>query len=173
MSYKPVAVARAERYKISVDEYGHYTNEGYLIVRGLVAREDVEELKAHAVSIIEGRVDVEGVEPQREDESLEEACRRGTRIHMLHRRDEPSERFLVQPRILDADRQAQAGAAGPPDPRGVRASTDSAPAHYRSCSRLTRTAHRTHPMLHSSPRHRAPVGRRLRLAPRAHQAGLA
>ena len=70
-------------------------------MRGLVGREDVEELKDHAIAIIEGRVDVEGVAPQTEDESLEEACRRVTRIHMLHRRDEPSERFLLQPRILD------------------------------------------------------------------------
>jgi phytanoyl-CoA hydroxylase len=63
--------------KVTVDEYVRFHEEGFLIVRGLVDRDDVRELLDH----------VEGGLPDR--------------VHFLHRRHEIHERFLLQPRLLD------------------------------------------------------------------------
>jgi phytanoyl-CoA hydroxylase len=68
-------------YAVSVDEYVRFHTEGFLIVRGLVAPEEVQELLDH--------VDRELV-PQ----GLE-------RIHMLHRRLDIHERYMLHPRVLD------------------------------------------------------------------------
>jgi phytanoyl-CoA hydroxylase len=64
---------------ITVDEYVRYRAEGHLIVRGLVAREEVAELVRHV-----------------------EAGPGGfERRHMLHRELEIHERFMLHPRVLD------------------------------------------------------------------------
>jgi phytanoyl-CoA hydroxylase len=65
---------------VTVEDYVRYRADGYLIVRGLVARQEVEELLRHVDDLPAG-----GLE----------------RIHMLHRRLEIHERFLLHPRILD------------------------------------------------------------------------
>ena len=58
-----------------------FRSEGYLIVRGLVGTDEVHELLRHVDDVLAGRVDV--------------------RIHMLHRRLEIHERFLLHPGVLD------------------------------------------------------------------------
>ena len=64
---------------ITVDEYVRYRAEGHLIVRGLVAAEEVAELLAHV-----------------------EAGPGGfERPHLLHREHEIHERFMLHPRVLD------------------------------------------------------------------------
>jgi len=72
---------------VTVDEYVHFRTEGYLVVRGLVADEEVHELLRH---VDDQRLDV-------------------LRIHMLHREQEIHERFMLHPRILDV----VAGLIGP------------------------------------------------------------
>jgi chlorinating enzyme len=99
--YKPVAVPRPDRYRVQVEQYRQYQEQGFIAVRRLVAQEEVEELKEHAMDILEGRVELEGVAGPPEGASLEELHRRVTRIHMLHRIDVASERFLLHPRLLD------------------------------------------------------------------------
>lgn len=101
MAYKPIAVERPDRYRVSVDEYVHYHSQGFLIVPHLVAEEEVEELLHHAMAIWEGKVSLPGVEPPPPQATPEQLLRRFTRIHMLHRVDAVSERFLLHPRILD------------------------------------------------------------------------
>jgi ectoine hydroxylase-related dioxygenase (phytanoyl-CoA dioxygenase family) len=64
---------------VTVDEYRRFRADGHLIVRGLVSNGDVQELLAH----------VEEIGPDVE------------RIHMLHRRLEIHERFMLHPRVLD------------------------------------------------------------------------
>jgi phytanoyl-CoA hydroxylase len=64
---------------VTVDEYVHYREHGYLIVRGLVDRAEVDELLAH----VDGEFGS------------------GDRIHFLHRRLEIHERYLLHPRVLD------------------------------------------------------------------------
>jgi phytanoyl-CoA hydroxylase len=63
--------------RVTVDEYVHYREHGYLIVRGLVDQRDVEELLGHVA------------EPG------------ANRVHFLHRELEIHERFLLHPRLLD------------------------------------------------------------------------
>jgi phytanoyl-CoA hydroxylase len=72
---------------VTVDEYVHFRAEGYLVVRGLVAEEEVRELLRH---VDDQRLDV-------------------LRVHMLHREQEIHERFMLHPRILDV----VAGLVGP------------------------------------------------------------
>tara|TARA_Y100000588_G_scaffold282742_1_gene299972 strand:- start:607 stop:1581 length:975 start_codon:yes stop_codon:yes gene_type:complete len=99
--YKPIAEQRPDRYKVSVDEYKQYQAEGYLRVEGLVALDEVEELKNRAMAILTGEVEVPGVEPPSLEADGEAVGKRFVRVHMLHRNDFMSERFLLHPRILD------------------------------------------------------------------------
>jgi phytanoyl-CoA hydroxylase len=62
---------------VTVEEYVRYRADGFLIVRGLLDRAEVQELLDHV-----GDSDT-------------------LRVHMLHRRDEIHERYLLHPRILD------------------------------------------------------------------------
>jgi phytanoyl-CoA hydroxylase len=75
---------------VTVEQYVHYREQGYLIVRGLVEPAEVRELLDHV-------------------EELAAADPELLRIHMLHRRLEIHERFLLHPRILDV----VAGLIGP------------------------------------------------------------
>lgn len=88
-------------YRVSVEEYRAFRRDGFLIVRGLVSRDEVEELKAHTEDLMYGRIDVEGVAPPPPDATVEELEKRLLRIHMLHRQLEIHERYLLHPRILD------------------------------------------------------------------------
>jgi len=103
MSYKhkPVAADRPDRYYVSVSEYVHYHSKGYLVVKKLVPQDEVDALTQHAMDILYGRAEVPGIEPPPPNAALEQLMRRFTRVHMLHRADAMSERFLLQPRILD------------------------------------------------------------------------
>jgi ectoine hydroxylase-related dioxygenase (phytanoyl-CoA dioxygenase family) len=68
-------------YVVSVDEYVRFRTDGFLIVRGLVAAVEVQELLDHVDSELVPR----GLE----------------RIHMLHRSLEVHERYMLHPRVLD------------------------------------------------------------------------
>ncbi|MGH2945064.1 MAG: phytanoyl-CoA dioxygenase family protein [Solirubrobacteraceae bacterium] len=61
---------------VTVQDYVHFRSQGHLIVRGLVAPDEVGELLDHVT-----------------DDRL--------RVHMLHRRLEIHERFLLHPGVLD------------------------------------------------------------------------
>jgi hypothetical protein len=65
---------------VTVEAYARFRTDGYLVVRGVLAPGEVAELIAHAEAL-------PPVERQR--------------IHMLHRRLEIHERYLLHPRILD------------------------------------------------------------------------
>jgi len=90
-----------ERYRLSVHDYVTFHRQGFLIVRGLVPPEDIEELVHHSEDLMYGRAPVPGLEPPPPDASPAEVERRYLRIHMLHRVLEVHERFLLHPRVLD------------------------------------------------------------------------
>jgi ectoine hydroxylase-related dioxygenase (phytanoyl-CoA dioxygenase family) len=71
--------------EITVDQYVSYRERGYLIVPGVLAGDEVQELLDHTAN--------------------EDALR----IHMLHRTDPVHERYLLHPRIVDV----VAGLVGP------------------------------------------------------------
>jgi ectoine hydroxylase-related dioxygenase (phytanoyl-CoA dioxygenase family) len=66
---------------VTVDEYVHYREQGFLIVRGLLEADEIQELLDHVDEL--------------------SADRELLRIHMLHRRLEIHERYMLHPRILD------------------------------------------------------------------------
>ena len=67
---------------VTVEQYVHYREHGYLIVRGLVAEDEVSELLVRVDELVTQRPDL-------------------LRIHMLHRRLEIHERYMLHPRIVD------------------------------------------------------------------------
>jgi hypothetical protein len=72
--------ARPARYRVSMREYITFREQGFLVVRGLVAPAEVEELRASTEDLIWGRVAVPGLEPP-PGASVEEIERRYLRIH--------------------------------------------------------------------------------------------
>jgi phytanoyl-CoA hydroxylase len=68
------------RREISVEDFIHYQEQGFLIVRDVVAAHEVDELLGHIEEL------ASGARP---------------RVHMLHRELPIHERFLLHPRILD------------------------------------------------------------------------
>jgi len=90
-----------QRYRVSVQEYVTFHEQGFLVVRGLISPEEVEELRQHTEDLIYGRIEVPGLEPPPPGASVAEIERRYLRIHMLHRQLEIHERYLLHPRILD------------------------------------------------------------------------
>lgn len=87
LSRHTVRIMDITQTPVTVDQYRHYREHGYLIVRALV---DVGELIEHV-------------------EELTAANPQLLRIHMLHRRLEIHERYLLHPAIVDV----VAGLVGP------------------------------------------------------------
>ena len=99
--YHPVAQDRPDRYRVTVDQYIAYQRDGYIVVRGLVSQDEVEELRQFAMDILYGRIQLPGVPPPPPHATEEELFGRFSRIHMLHRVHEVAERYMLHPRVLD------------------------------------------------------------------------
>jgi ectoine hydroxylase-related dioxygenase (phytanoyl-CoA dioxygenase family) len=110
----------ADRYLVSVEQYAAFRRDGFLIVRQLVAPGEVAELRRHTDDLMQGRlpeqrgtrmaerdlardggVTVQGLEAPPEHLSPDERAQYFLRVHMLHRRLELHERYLLHPRVLD------------------------------------------------------------------------
>jgi ectoine hydroxylase-related dioxygenase (phytanoyl-CoA dioxygenase family) len=89
-----------EAYSVSVQEYVAFHEQGFLVVRGLVPLDDVHELNEHMDNLLEGRETIPGVAAP-SFTAPGERLQYWLRIHMLHRRLEIHERFLLHPRTLD------------------------------------------------------------------------
>ena len=112
-------IERAERYRVSVEEYRTFRSQGFLVVRGLVAPHEIEELRQHTEDLMQGRlpeqqrrmnerdvskdgaVSCQDLEAPPEHLSPVEKAQYFLRIHMLHRKLELHERYLLHPRVLD------------------------------------------------------------------------
>jgi ectoine hydroxylase-related dioxygenase (phytanoyl-CoA dioxygenase family) len=75
---------------VTVDQYRSFREDGFLIVRGVLGECEVAELLAHGDELLAADPDL-------------------LRVHMLHRRLEIHERYLLHPRIIDI----VAGLVGP------------------------------------------------------------
>lgn len=92
---------RSEPYLVSVEEYKFFRKNGYLVVKGLVSRSEIEEMQSHITDLIAGQVDVEGLDKPLPGETLRETEKRLLRIHMMHDRIPLWERWMLHPRVLD------------------------------------------------------------------------
>lgn len=86
-------------YAVSVNEYRSFRRDGYLVVRGLVEPEHVNELKAHTEAILNGTEDLSGYIHHKTGEAPSSLDVH--RIHQGHEKIELWERYLLYPRILD------------------------------------------------------------------------
>src|SRR5262245_66434420 len=89
-----------EPYRVSVQEYITFHEQGFLVVRGLVPPEDVRQLNEHMDNLLEGRETIPGVTAPTFT-APGERLQYWLRVHMLHRRLEINERFLLHPRTRD------------------------------------------------------------------------
>jgi phytanoyl-CoA hydroxylase len=76
--------------QVTIDQYVRFREDGFLIVRGVLAQDEVRELLDHIDELVADRPDL-------------------LRVHMLHRELEIHERYLLHPRIVDV----AAGLIGP------------------------------------------------------------
>ena len=90
-----------ERYRVSVQEYVTFREQGFLIVRGLVPLEDVQQMIEHTEELLAGRLSVPGLVGMTDKLTPDQQIAHWTRAHMLHRILPIHERFLLHPRTLD------------------------------------------------------------------------
>jgi len=117
-SADPTTEAHSAHYRVSVDEYVTFRRQGFLVVRGLVAPDEIAELRAHIGDLTQGRLSEQSGNLLHNDDhssgvatqelaappvhlSPEEKAEYFLRIHMLHRQLEQHERYLLHPGILD------------------------------------------------------------------------
>jgi hypothetical protein len=90
-------------YPVRVDEYVRFREDGFLVVPGLIASDEIDEMNEHMDRLLSGRESIEGARvmtdlgkkprPMNPEEWL--------RAHMLHRLSPIHERFLLHARVLD------------------------------------------------------------------------
>lgn len=116
----PTAAAdRADRYPVTAEQYRRFRADGFLVVPQLVSPEQIAELREHTEDLMQGKlpeqrtrmqdrdVDADGgvttqdLEAPPEDLSPDEKAQFFLRIHMLHRKLELHERYMLHPRVLD------------------------------------------------------------------------
>jgi phytanoyl-CoA hydroxylase len=116
----PVKPSRSDRYQVSIEEYARFKRDGYLIVCDLVSPEEIAELRQHTDDLMQGKlpeqqgrsmaqrdlardsgVTVQALEAPPAHLSPEEKAQFFLRIHMLHRKLELHERYMLHPRVLD------------------------------------------------------------------------
>jgi phytanoyl-CoA hydroxylase len=112
--------SRLARYEVSVQEYARFRRDGFLVVKNLVSPEEVAELRQHTEDLMQGNLPeqrgmrmaerdvsrdhgvlVQGLESPPEHLSPTEKAQFFLRIHMLHRKLELHERYMLHPRVLD------------------------------------------------------------------------
>jgi phytanoyl-CoA hydroxylase len=90
-----------EPYQVSVEEYIAFRAQGYLVVRNLISRDEVQELADHMDNLMEGREIIPGATQPAPNFTPSEKLDFWLRIHMLHRLLPIHERFILHPRTLD------------------------------------------------------------------------
>lgn len=109
-----------DRYQVSVDQYIRFRRDGFLVVRGLVDPGQIAELRQHTEDLMQGKLpEQHGREMKVRDThqdrgttaveleappahlSPEQKADYFLRIHMLHRKLELHERYMLHPRVLD------------------------------------------------------------------------
>jgi len=111
--------APRDRVPVTAEQYRRFRRDGFLVVPQLVAPEQVAELRRHTEDLMQGKlpeqqsrmakrdpnadsgITIQELEAPPDDLSPEEKAQYFLRIHMLHRKIELHERYLLHPRVLD------------------------------------------------------------------------
>lgn len=96
--YTPKSRAH-DRHLVSVEEYKHYHRDGYLIVRGLLSKEVIDDLLALADKTRARKK--QGMASEDSRDPLKEEFAQATRVHMLSRIEASAEQGMLNPRVLD------------------------------------------------------------------------
>jgi ectoine hydroxylase-related dioxygenase (phytanoyl-CoA dioxygenase family) len=88
-------------YPMTVDEFVRFRRDGFLVVKGLISRAEVDEFNAHTDAVMNGEISVPGLPAADQSLPLKERRESWERLHMSHRVLEIHERFLLHPRIID------------------------------------------------------------------------
>lgn len=100
--YLPKSRNHPNRYRVSVAEYTHYHQQGYVIVKGLLPQTDIQELFELAEQIRIENLELASRAAEASDRNpLKAEFAQATRVHMVSRREPAGERGLLNPRILD------------------------------------------------------------------------
>jgi phytanoyl-CoA hydroxylase len=79
---------------LTSEEAAFYRENGYLVVRGLIETDEVEQLKAETTRFCRGAYDVPGIEPSPSGETDEEALAKYLCIHQPHKASTVMEAFV-------------------------------------------------------------------------------
>lgn len=90
-----------EKYRVSVEQYRQFREQGFLVIKGLIPPEDVQELNDYTDDLLAGRRSLEGALIMKDLGQKPTASNEWLRAHMLHRLSPTHERFLLHPRVLD------------------------------------------------------------------------
>lgn len=88
-------------YPVTVEAYKTFRRDGYLVVKGLIPLDEVQELVRYMDDLVAGKVTIPGVSSPPNNLSDAERRKFYDRIHMPHRTGEIFERFLLHPLIID------------------------------------------------------------------------
>lgn len=88
-------------YRVTVQDYVTFRNQGYLVVPGLIPLAEVDAMNEHIDRLLTGEESIPGIPPPPADLPSEQKLNYWQRAHMLHRVLPIHERFLLHPRTLD------------------------------------------------------------------------
>jgi phytanoyl-CoA hydroxylase len=101
MTTSEMATQVYEKYRVSVEQYRQFREQGFLVIKGLVPSEDVREMNDYMDDMLAGRRTIEGALIMKGFGLKPNAPADWSRAHMLHRLSPVHERFLLHPRVLD------------------------------------------------------------------------
>ena len=90
-----------EKYRVSVDQYRLFREQGFLVIKDLLPPADVREMNEYMDDMLAGRKTLEGAVIHKDFGLKPASPADWTRAHMLHRLSPLHERFLLHPRVLD------------------------------------------------------------------------
>ena len=90
-----------EPYRVRVQEYVTFREQGFLIVPNLIPLDEIQEMNEHMDRILAGTEHFPGLTPPPEEWDPDKKLAYYLRVHMLHRILPIHERFLLHPRVLD------------------------------------------------------------------------
>jgi ectoine hydroxylase-related dioxygenase (phytanoyl-CoA dioxygenase family) len=90
-----------DTYRVSVQQYVTFRQQGFLVVPALVPAGDVAEMNEHMDRMLAGQETISGARIMKDLGVPDAGPQDWLRVHMLHRLSPLHERFLLHPRILD------------------------------------------------------------------------